>query len=48
MSSSYSPNASGRVGNVRLVAEERGEQKVVSNGVLGMALFVLTEIMSRC
>lgn len=45
MSSSYSPNASGRVGNVRLVAEERGEQKVVSNGVLGMALFVLTEIM---
>ena len=31
--------------NVRLVAEERGEPKVVSNGVLGMALFILTEIM---
>ncbi len=38
---SYAPNAS----NVRLVAEERGEPKVVSNGVLGMALFILTEIM---
>jgi cytochrome c oxidase subunit 3 len=39
--SSYSPNASG----VRLVAEERGEPKLISNGVLGMALFILTEIM---
>lgn len=41
MSSSYSPNA----GNVRLVSEEHGEPKVVSNGVLGMILFILTEIM---
>jgi cytochrome c oxidase subunit 3 len=39
--SSYSPNAA----NVRLVSEERGEPKLVSNGVLGMTLFVLTEIM---
>lgn len=31
--------------NVRLVAEERGEPRVVSNGVLGMSLFILTEIM---
>lgn len=30
---------------IRLVAEERGEPRVMSNGVLGMALFVLTEIM---
>lgn len=40
MSSSY-PHSP----NVRLVSEERGEPKVISNGVLGMALFVLTEIM---
>ena len=39
--SSYSPNAA----KVRLVSEERGEPKLVSNGVLGMTLFVLTEIM---
>lgn len=44
MSNTYSPNAPG-AGNVRLVSEERGEQKVVSNGVLGMILFILTEIM---
>ena len=44
MSTTYSPNAPGP-GNVRLVSEERGEQKVVSNGVLGMILFILTEIM---
>lgn len=31
--------------SVRLVAAEHGEPKVISNGVLGMALFVLTEIM---
>ena len=30
---------------IRLVSEERGEPRVMSNGVLGMALFVLTEIM---
>ncbi|HPG26164.1 MAG: heme-copper oxidase subunit III [Spirochaetaceae bacterium] len=30
---------------MRLVAEERGEPRVVSNGVLGMVLFVMTEIM---
>ena len=30
---------------VRLVSEERGEPKVISNGVLGMTLFILTEIM---
>lgn len=30
---------------VRLVSEEHGEPKVISNGVLGMTLFVLTEIM---
>jgi len=39
--SSYSPNTA----KVRLVSEERGEPKLVSNGVLGMTLFVLTEIM---
>lgn len=39
--SSYSPDAN----NVRLISEERGEPKVVSNGVLGMTLFILTEIM---
>ena len=44
MSNSYSPNAPG-TGSVRLVSEERGEQKIVSNGVLGMTLFVITEIM---
>lgn len=42
MSNIYSPNASG---NVRLVSEEHGEPRVISNGVLGMSLFVLTEIM---
>ena len=31
--------------SVRLVSEERGEPRVVSNGVLGMLLFVLTAIM---
>ena len=31
--------------SIRLVAEERGEPRVISNGVLGMLLFVLTEIM---
>lgn len=31
--------------SVRLVAAEHGEPKVISNGVLGMSLFVLTEIM---
>ena len=36
--SSYRPT-------VRLVAEERGEPRVISNGVLGMSLFILTEIM---
>lgn len=30
---------------IRLVSEERGEPRVVSNGVLGMTLFILTEIM---
>ncbi len=44
MSNTYSPNVPGS-GNVRLVAEDRGEQKIVSNGVLGMTLFILTEIM---
>ena len=39
--SSYSPDAR----NVRLVSAEHGEPKVVSNGVLGMTLFILTEIM---
>jgi cytochrome c oxidase subunit 3 len=42
MNDSYSPNTSG---NVRLISEEQGEPKVISNGVLGMSLFVLTEIM---
>ena len=32
-------------GSIRLVAEARGEPRVISNGVLGMLLFVLTEIM---
>ena len=39
--SSTIPNNSG----VRLVSEEHGEPKVISSGVLGMTLFVLTEIM---
>lgn len=30
---------------IRLVSAEQGEPRVVSNGVLGMSLFVLTEIM---
>ena len=30
---------------IRLVSAEHGEPKVISNGVLGMLLFVLTEIM---
>ncbi|HEB91726.1 MAG TPA: heme-copper oxidase subunit III [Deltaproteobacteria bacterium] len=30
---------------VRLVRQEHGEPRVISNGVLGMSLFVLTEIM---
>ena len=30
---------------VRLVSEERGEPRVISNGVLGMILFIMTEIM---
>jgi len=30
---------------VRLVSAEHGEPRVISNGVLGMALFILTEIM---
>jgi len=41
MSNSYTPNP----GTVRLVAEEHNEPKVISNGVLGMILFVMTEIM---
>ena len=32
-------------GSIRLVSEERGEPRVISNGVLGMLLFILTEIM---
>ncbi len=39
--SSYSPDANG----VRLISTDQGEPKVVSNGVLGMTLFILTEIM---
>ena len=31
--------------SVRLVSREHGEPRVISNGVLGMSLFVLTEIM---
>lgn len=31
--------------SIRLVASEHGEPRVISNGVLGMSLFVLTEIM---
>ncbi|MFK7895666.1 MAG: heme-copper oxidase subunit III [Myxococcota bacterium] len=38
--SSYPPSSP-----VRLVSEERGEPRVISNGVLGMLLFILTEIM---
>ncbi len=30
---------------IRLISAERGEPRVISNGVLGMSLFVLTEIM---
>jgi len=32
-------------GSIRLVSQERGEPRVISNGVLGMLLFILTEIM---
>lgn len=32
-------------GSIRLVSKERGEPRVISNGVLGMLLFILTEIM---
>lgn len=31
--------------SIRLVSAEHGEPRVISNGVLGMSLFVLTEIM---
>jgi cytochrome c oxidase subunit 3 len=31
--------------SIRLVSEEHGEPRVISNGVLGMSLFILTEIM---
>jgi heme/copper-type cytochrome/quinol oxidase subunit 3 len=31
--------------SVRLASEHRGEPRVISNGVLGMSLFILTEIM---
>jgi len=31
--------------NIRLISAEHSEPRVVSNGVLGMSLFVLTEIM---
>jgi cytochrome c oxidase subunit 3 len=31
--------------SVQLVSEEHGEPRVISNGVLGMSLFILTEIM---
>jgi len=30
---------------IHLISEERGEPRVMSNGVLGMSLFILTEIM---
>ena len=30
---------------IRLISAEHGEPRVISNGVLGMSLFVLTEIM---
>ena len=30
---------------IRLISSEHGEPRVISNGVLGMSLFVLTEIM---
>jgi heme/copper-type cytochrome/quinol oxidase subunit 3 len=30
---------------IRLIAAEHGEPRVISNGVLGMSLFILTEIM---
>ena len=31
--------------SIHLVSEEHGEPRVISNGVLGMSLFILTEIM---
>jgi cytochrome c oxidase subunit III len=31
--------------SIRLISAEHGEPRVISNGVLGMSLFVLTEIM---
>lgn len=31
--------------SIRLASEHRGEPRVISNGVLGMCLFILTEIM---
>ena len=41
MSSTSPPNNHG----IRLVSEEHGEPNVISSGVLGMTLFVMTEIM---
>ena len=41
MSSTSPPNDPG----IRLVSEEHGEPNVISSGVLGMTLFVMTEIM---
>ena len=35
----------GSSASIRLISAEHGEPKVISNGVLGMVLFVLTEIM---
>ena len=32
-------------GDIRLISKEHGEPRVISNGVLGMSLFILTEIM---
>jgi heme/copper-type cytochrome/quinol oxidase subunit 3 len=34
-----------RTASIRLISKEHGEPRVISNGVLGMSLFILTEIM---
>jgi len=35
----------GGISDIRLISETHGEPRVISNGVLGMGLFILTEIM---
>ena len=45
MPSATTLHSGAQTGDLRLIREERGEPRVISNGVLGMSLFILTEIM---